>query len=162
MLDPVTELPFDASNTLLVYLLGGVVFIIISILLIILIFALVAKKSLDSLVLVGITLIISLSIVGGVIMVGRRTYFQTKAANQVEIMNIQITSIDDDYFLVTYDSTEPEISYIEVVSDDETIIPILPTYSLTKKTEHSVIVPKEIRKEEVSIVIRGQRKPINL
>lgn len=150
-------------NTIFLYVGAGIVFILFSIVLIIVIFGLATKKSMENYPGMAVLLVILIALPAAIVFIGRESYFKSYAAeNIIDTNQVEVISMNDEFFVVTYYTPQPEISYIQVTTEDGSIIPVLPTYSLEKRVDHTILVPKYMRTQEVYVVVRGKNYQIHL
>ena len=89
--------------------------------------------------------------------------FASHANEKIQILNMESVRMDEKTVLISFNTNLPVRAYIEYHSKkDGSIIPILPTYSLTKRKDHSFLIelPGPV-KGEILVVIDGIRYTFN-
>lgn len=79
------------------------------------------------------------------------------ADTETKIINFEVVESDDAYF-ISYETTVPAVSYVESKNSNDRSEVFLPTYSLSKRTDHSLYIPKsEIDLQDASVIVNTKR-----
>jgi len=149
---------FAVFNSIILLLLIGVTFFVFFILAMIFLFGISTKNTLKNAKGLVVLLILCLSIPLGLSLVQKKTVFFSKASQKIEISNLEKVPVNATETLVTFTTSKPVIVYMEYLNNEKNEIPVLPTYTLEKRTDHAFLVTNTQNKENnLYIVANGTR-----
>ncbi len=144
---------------LLELILGGSLFLIGAIVVIIIFFGISIRETAENTKGLVLLALLSFSLPFVSLSLNNKAHFLSQAKSPLIIQSIEKTKINATTFLVSFQTEEPAIAYLEYKDRTrDTVIPILPTYSLEKRKDHSFLI-EQISSEGGSacIIINGNR-----
>lgn len=142
------------TETILFYIAVAAVFFAGSVLAMVFLFGLTMGKTLkNTRGMVGLILMSALLPTSVVALQNRISL--SASAGKVDIINYEVIELDPDNYLVSYNTTDPVISYLELQTTDNERVPLVPTYSLEKRLQHSIIISKDTPSLGKIVVIAG-------
>lgn len=139
-------------------ILGGLFIFIICLFLLMLFFGFSLNKLIRNVTFMGSILIMVIAIPVTAFLLSSETNMFTKAKEQIHIFNLSVNRIDDKTISVSYNTSSPAISYLEIKPQSGEIRPVFPEYDLKEATYHVLIIHSEsIEKGLIYIIINGER-----
>ena len=147
----------DLITTFSFYVTAGIVVFAIFIIIAVVLFGFTARDSLKNTKGILGLLVFSFMLPFSVVATNNKVNFSS-SASEPAIKSFSQVPLDAENTLITFDTNEPVICYIEELRSDGEIVPILPTYTLEKRTSHAIIVPNEVvSRSSLYLVIKGKR-----
>lgn len=152
------SLPFQ--QLIFLSLAIGVIFFLLSIVVMILLFGWSLKDTLDHTRGMAVFLLLSLLTPFGVISF-QQNIVSSQAAPSYTLQNLDAVVIDEKNVLISFDTEIEALVYLEVTDTSTAeVIPVLPSNNFEKRTSHSFLIEDHQRKEIV-FVVNGTKQYIN-
>lgn len=114
-------------------------------------------------------LVLSLAIPLTIGQLGRQTALHSNAAENIKISGMEVVPFSTTSVIVNLNTSKPATVYLEYKKDENSqMIPVLPTYTLAARTNHSILVNTDgVKGGVIYININGDRytldnKPIQI
>lgn len=118
-----------------------------------------AKSSVQSAFGFVLLFALSLALPASLLVLNQQTNVGSKATASVKTLNVSVSKLSGTQFAITFQTSQPVVAYVEFKdATSEDFIPVLPQYSLTDKSSHSILVTsKTTRGGQAYLVISGDK-----
>lgn len=108
---------------------------------------------------VAVLAIISLSAPAIAGQLNHQIQYKTKAFSGLDIQAIETVSLGQNKFLLTFNTSQPATCSLEYQdSQQDTVVPVLPTHNLESRTDHSFVIDNVSQSGgHVTLIINGDK-----
>jgi len=153
-LTPLISNPLFSSS--LSILTIGICFFLLAVLAMTLLFGWSIRESAKG---VAVLAIISLSAPAIASQLNHQIQYKTKAFSGLDVQALETTSLGQNKFLITFNTTQPVTCSLEYRdSQQDTVVPVLPTNNLESRTDHSFVIDNVSQSGgRVTLIINGNK-----